>query len=324
MVYLQKAVETIEGKPLDEVMQELVFTPLGMTESGYVWQPSWAAQAASGYNANNDAFPLTDTSATRRANAAASLSTTARDYARFLEAVLNGRGLQPATLRTMETAHVAVDPTCSNCTDHAPKTLSTNVFWGLGWGIEQNASGKYLWHWGDNGAFKAYVVADVDRRSAVVMFDNSDTGLSVASAVVQTVLGGEHPSFSWLHYDTYDSPNLRFARDVAAHGAAQAMQDFAPEIGGGKISEQAINVAGYQLLGWKQYADAIAVFQRNVELHPTSSNVYDSLGEAYVNAGDTTLAIQNYEKALELEPASSNAKTMLAKLRAAPATVPRP
>ena len=33
-------------------------------------------------------------------------------------------------------------------------------------------SGTYLWHWGDNGIFKAYVVADIQRRSAVVLFDN--------------------------------------------------------------------------------------------------------------------------------------------------------
>jgi Flp pilus assembly protein TadD len=76
-----------------------------------------------------------------------------------------------------------------------------------------------------------------------------------------------------------------------------------------------MNTAGYGLLREKQYANAITVFQRNVELHPTSSNVYDSLGEAYMNAGDTALAIRNYERALELNPGSSNAKAMLVKLR---------
>jgi CubicO group peptidase (beta-lactamase class C family) len=314
MVYLQKVVETIEGKPLDDVMRTLVFTPLGMTQSSYVWHPEWAADAATGYTTSGEAIPLTRTTRIDRSNAAGSLATTAHDYARFLEAVLNGRGLRAATLRAMETPQIAVDPTCTNCTDRVPATLSTDLFWGLGWGIEQNASGKYLWHWGDNGIFKAYVVADVNRRSAVVLFDNSDTGLSVASAIVRTALGGEHPSFAWLHYDTFDSDNMRFARAVASRGA-RAMQDFASEIASGTISEGALNGAGYVLLRDKRYADAISIFRRNVELHPASSNVYDSLGEAYMSSGDTTRAIASYEKTLELDPASGNAKAMLVKLR---------
>jgi CubicO group peptidase (beta-lactamase class C family) len=297
-------------------MRTLVFEPLGMTHSSYVAQPDWAGDAATGYNSSNAGFPL-GTGA--QANAAASLITTARDYALFLEAVLSGRGLKPATLKAMETPQIAVDPACTNCTDRAPKTLSTDLFWGLGWGIEQNASGKYLWHWGDNGIFKAYVVADVNRRSAVVMFDNSDTGLSIASVIVQTVLGGEHPSFAWLHYDTYDSSNMRFTRAIATQGVMQAMKDFASDLTSGKVSENAINVAGYELMREKQYANAIVVFQRNVDLHPTSFNAYDSLGEAYMNAGETALAIRNYERALELNPGSNNAKAMLAKLHEAPA-----
>ena len=60
---------------------------------------------------------------------------------------------------------------------------------------------------------------------------------------------------------------------------------------------------------------AIAVFALNVEKFPTSSNVYDSLGEAYMKAGDNAKAILNYEKSLELNPHNDNAREMLKKLR---------
>lgn len=317
IVYLQHAVEAIEGKPLEQVVRELVFQPLGMTESSYLWQPATASTAAVGYSANGQSFPLSNTADTARANAAASFNTTARDYARFLEAVLNGRGLKAATIRAMETPQVAVDPTCTNCLDHAPDSLSKQLFWGLGWGIEQTPSGRYLWHWGDNGVFMAFVAARLTDSSAVVMFDNSDTGLSVAPAVVQTVLGGTHPAFAWLDYATFDSPAMRFTNAISARGAAQAMQEFAAEMKGGAISESAVNTAGYRLLRSGKIADAILLFSRNVELHPRSANVYDSLGEAYAAAGDTTRAIANYEQALALDPTSGGAKAALEKLRAA-------
>ena len=61
--------------------------------------------------------------------------------------------------------------------------------------------------------------------------------------------------------------------------------------------------------------EALAVFKLNVESYPASWNVYDSLGEAYKNAGETTLAIHNYEKSLELNPDNSNGAQILEELR---------
>jgi len=44
-----------------------------------------------------------------------------------------------------------------------------------------------------------------------------------------------------------------------------------------KVDERTLNVLGYTLLRAGQDQDAIAVFQRNVQEYPESSNVYDSL-----------------------------------------------
>jgi cytochrome c-type biogenesis protein CcmH/NrfG len=52
-----------------------------------------------------------------------------------------------------------------------------------------------------------------------------------------------------------------------------------------------------------------------VHEYPQSGNVYDSLGEAYMKAGQKELAIQNYEKSLQLEPKNENAIEMLKKLK---------
>ena len=41
----------------------------------------------------------------------------------------------------------------------------------------------------------------------------------------------------------------------------------------------------------------------------------DSLGEAYMKAGEKELAIQNYEKSLQLDPKNLNAVEMLRKLK---------
>ena len=46
-----------------------------------------------------------------------------------------------------------------------------------------------------------------------------------------------------------------------------------------------------------------------------SWNTYDSLGEAYAKAGDTALAIQNYEKSVQLNPKNEARIAALAKLK---------
>ena len=65
-------------------------------------------------------------------------------------------------------------------------------------------------------------------------------------------------------------------------------------------AENAMNNLGYQLLGEKKVAEAIVVFKRNVELYPTSANVYDSLGDGYEADNKLNLATENVQKAVEV------------------------
>lgn len=78
--------------------------------------------------------------------------------------------------------------------------------------------------------------------------------------------------------------------------------------------ESQINGFGYELMGVKMTDIALQMFQLNVELFPESSNVYDSLGEAYMNTGENELAIKNYKKSLELDPDNANAAEMIRRI----------
>jgi tetratricopeptide (TPR) repeat protein len=79
--------------------------------------------------------------------------------------------------------------------------------------------------------------------------------------------------------------------------------------------ERDLNATGYNLIKAKNINEATEIFKMNVRLNPKSWNVYDSLGEAYALAGDKKLAIENYEKSLELKPDSKSTKMALEKLR---------
>jgi predicted alpha/beta superfamily hydrolase len=79
--------------------------------------------------------------------------------------------------------------------------------------------------------------------------------------------------------------------------------------------EAFINSLGYNCISLKLYDKAYNLFKMNIEYYPTSDNVYDSMGELLALKGDTTGAIENYEKSLNINPENTNAKNMIKKMK---------
>lgn len=82
------------------------------------------------------------------------------------------------------------------------------------------------------------------------------------------------------------------------------------------FGERALNRLGYEFLRRRsEPRTAIAIFELNAERHPESWNVWDSLAEGHMAAGDRQAAIDLYEKSLEMNPDNNNAKQKLNELR---------
>ncbi|HTA25825.1 MAG TPA: DUF2306 domain-containing protein [Terriglobales bacterium] len=80
------------------------------------------------------------------------------------------------------------------------------------------------------------------------------------------------------------------------------------------FDEDELNNLGYVFIRTKKFKEAIRIFQLNVEAYPQSGNVYDSLGEAYLDDGNKPLAIANYRRSLELNPRNRGAVEVLRRL----------
>ncbi|MFC1724631.1 serine hydrolase [candidate division KSB1 bacterium] len=307
-VFLQKVVEFILEKSLNEIMTEYVFKPLNMENSSYVWLDKFDELFAAKHNFLGGA---TGKFKPRTANAAASLHTTAVDYARFIGAIINNKGLSKETISSVLNPQTKVN-----------SKITENVYWGLGWGIETGTS-KYFWHWGDNGDFKCFVMASEEKKNGVIYFTNSSNGLSIAEEIVKLTLGGEHPAFSTnllTDYPRFDSPIFAFAEILKNDGVDEAISKFREFIKKEPaeksiLPENNLNMLGYFYLRSNKIDDAIKLFKFNVDIYPESSNVYDSLGEAYMKKGDNELAIKNYEKSIELNPDNTDGIEMLKRLK---------
>jgi CubicO group peptidase (beta-lactamase class C family) len=316
-VYLQKVIEQLTGQPLDVFISKTVFEPLGMTSSSFIWQDRFESLKATAHNAAGNPTSKRKPS---QADAAASLNTTAADYARFVIAIFNGAGLKKETLKEMLRPQVKVDEGCQNCVNNLPTgRLSPSISWGLGWGLQQTEDGLSFWHWGDNnGDVHCYIVGFPTQKTGVVIFTNSGNGHSIIPEIINEAIGGQQPAIAWLKYENYNSPAKKLFRDILARGDG-AVKEYNEQRKNrpqsASLTEAQTNTLGYWLMGRKRIKEAIEVFKMNVEAHPESSNVYDSLGEAHMANGDKELAIQNYQKSVELNPNNTNGIEALKKLR---------
>ena len=316
-VYLQRAIEAITNEPFDTFMHRTVFEPLGMKDSSYVWQPSFDTQKSWAYDE-------TGTLATRdsltQPKAASTLQTTAGDYGRFLSAILARRGITEESVRQMLRPEVYVPESCAMCaTLQDPGPLSQTVAWGLGWSLLADRGHRYFWHWGDNGNFKAFVIGDDARKSAVVALTNGASGLAIAADVAALALGdapgsrsAEQIPLDWARYERWDSPPKVALHDILRTGKASVGYLRArPD-----VPEAAVNSVGYSLLRAGRVPEAVEVFRLNTQRHPESWNAWDSLGEALAKDGRRAEAIQSYGKSVELNPKNANGMAALQKLQA--------
>jgi CubicO group peptidase (beta-lactamase class C family) len=325
-LYLQKAIEAITGVALDAAAQRLVFAPLGMASSGFVWRSAYDTLKAYGHD---QAGRVTGRRRSTVSNAAASLETTAEDYARFLAAVLTGRGLSSSAAREMLRAQVRVDSACVVCLATS-SGVPSSIAWGLGWGlVPQGQRDTAMWHWGDNGDMQAYVTASLRARRGIVMFTNSANGLSIAPELERLAMGTPRsstaaPGLAWVGYERYDAPARRVLRDVIARGDL-AVGDLAarqrPPVGGAAptavdssvrpLTVSELTTLGKWLLALERTAQAIAVLTLATQGSPSNGGAHIALADAYRIAGDTASAVRELRHALDILPTDTTVAAAL-------------
>lgn len=110
------------------------------------------------------------------------------------------------------------------------------------------------------------------------------------------------------HKSTYDAlewvfADFRVPGDLTALGVDGLKQHFATiseKYYPLDVPENLINALGYQYMGRGNTEAAIEAFKLNVDLYPTSANVYDSLGDGYDAAGEDQMAMESYDKAYRM------------------------
>lgn len=271
--YLQLVVERLLGQSLDVAMRERVFAPLGMAHSSMVWTPGAERNYATGYD-------YLDQRAEKwkpdKPGAAASLHTTAGDYARFLRELLTGTRLGTRHLAEMLRPQVLVIPGDSS------------LAWSLGFGVDRTTATPAYFQWGSNLGVQNFVMLHPVQKVGVVYFANSEHGLKVKDDVVALTVGGRYSTDKLLTYDQYNSLTraLVAAYDARGLDAALALYAARRRRDPGHMSPRWLDELAAHAAGAGRVPDAARVLALNATYYPTAWQTHVALADAYVKLGD--------------------------------------
>ncbi|TRX37402.1 serine hydrolase [Flavobacterium sp. ZT3R18] len=171
--YLRKALEHKFHKTLDQLANELIFTPLKMNDTEFFWtKKTDESRFAIGYDNKGAAY---ETKKNTTANAADDLLTTVEDYGKFSVSVLNGEGLSEKVFDDMITNQVAT---------------KNGKHFGLGFEIYTLGNGEIaLSHGGaDNGVQTIFFLFPKSKKGLII-FTNVDDGYKVYEKLLTHYLG---------------------------------------------------------------------------------------------------------------------------------------
>lgn len=297
---LGRIIENVTGDEYDDVLRERILEPFGLDDSGYDHNGEIQPHEASGYRHMMTGFEHASYLDSSLPYAAGMMYSTVRDLYRWDRVLADGA----KPFQSMETKELWYTP---GLEDYA-----------YGWSVRDEQIGdggptvRVIQHGGGINGFNTAYRRYPDQQNMIAVIDNTEGNPGAIAAQLARVLYDQpteapKPEISRVIAATIEEQGVTAGIEEYKRLRSEAPDDY-------DFAESELNNLGYFLLRDGDVEAAIAVFTLNTEQYPDAFNTFDSLGEAYKEAGQVELAIQNYERSLELNPGNQNGRRMLAEL----------
>ena len=290
-VVLGVIIEKITGESYESVLQEKIFTPLGMTNSGYDHHYTILKNRAAGYTPSYKRGKYGNVNYVDMSipYAAGSIYSTVEDLYLWDQALYTEKLVSKKYSDLLFGKHI---------------TANRNRSYGYGWfmgGLRMGKSKEYvstMSHGGGINGFRTNIIRIPKTKSFIVLLSNCERSeLYDLKVAINGIIHGKpfNPRKS-VAYETLEViEDEGISKGLSFYDKVKNDSDY-------YLNIEELNIAGYELLQANEIKDAAIVFELNVQAHPDHFGVYDSYGEVLLMQGDTVGAIENYKKSVQLNP----------------------
>jgi CubicO group peptidase (beta-lactamase class C family) len=278
---LGMVIESVTKRAYGDVLRSNITEPLGMVHTSFNDNRLLVDHRATAYYSLGTSFINARQMSLSTLLGAGGIQSTTADLLRWDQALYTNQLLSPASRQEMFT------PVLNG--------------YGYGWQTGESLGRTRVDHSGSFRGFSTYIVRFLRDSLTVIVLSNSDraSGSGTGMDLARIAFG-----------EPYVLPTLKL-RDrlydtVVGSGVSVALKqvaDIRRDTPALPLDETLLDV-GYDLLEAARIADAIAVFEYNISLHPKSAYSYDGLGDAALAMGNDALARRHFETSLKIDPSN--------------------
>ncbi|MGB2633141.1 MAG: serine hydrolase domain-containing protein [Candidatus Acidiferrum sp.] len=199
---VQFVIEEQKKKPLDVLMQEAIFGPVGMTRTGIIYRQEFEANVADRYDLN-EKFR----SQTKRfpARAAGSMTTSAEDMSRFASALFAGKIIKKSTQKKMLKPVIQIRsmhqfPLAAN-EGEGKEAADVGLAYGVGWGLLTHTKyGPAFFKEGHGDGAQNYMICFEKRQSCIILLTSSDNGELAFRPLLEKIFADDVTPWEWEGY----------------------------------------------------------------------------------------------------------------------------
>ncbi|GAA4358653.1 serine hydrolase domain-containing protein [Kangiella marina] len=298
---LSAIIEQVAQTDYETFLNQVFFKPLEMKHTGYLL-PDWnTLTLAHGYyedfyDRGTSIERYKENGVSRILVGNGGLQSTLSDLHKWLVALDNFDILSEKSVRLLTARHVE--------TPAQVDAFQSSTYYGYGWKVGTSTySDRVIAHNGNNGTFRSSIIWRPEEEIFIVFLSNTESkGTLWLAYEIDKMLAEDGYKPKPVELNPYRVIDEYVTKTKTVSGV-QLLNHYQLTTGNKTISSAVINRLSRIYFYVNKHTDwALELLKLNVKLFPDDGNLWDSLGEGYVEVGQIELAISSFKKSLKLAP----------------------
>ncbi len=199
---VQFLIEQKKGQPIEVLMQQAIFAPASMPNTGMIFRKEFENNVADRFDKDGKFI-----SQTKRfpARGAGSMTTSVEDLGHFVEALFSGRLMEKSTMQKMLKPAIKIRSLhqfpLKTDEPEGKEAKDLGIAYGMGWGLlTKTKFGPAFFKEGHGDGAQNYMICFERHQTCMIILTNSDNGELSYRPLMERILGNTITPWEWHGY----------------------------------------------------------------------------------------------------------------------------